>query len=309
LLVLGTLVLAVSEPAYPYIAVDLAAADADEAGARLFELGAQGVELRDEGTLAPGGRAPGEVTLRASFSSQEDAQAALGTLPPEWSPRLEHVVGDGWRDEWKRYFEPFALCRGVVVRPPWRPHDPASDEQVIVLEPGRAFGTGLHETTRLVAGILADHADELRGGTLLDVGCGSGILSLAALALGAAFAFGIDVDPEATAAARENAERNRLGARMKIEGSPLAAIADRYRVVVANIETGTLVELAPALSERVAAYGMLVLSGILAEDAAPAQLPRVREAYCERSGLHLEEVRREGEWVALVLRAQGTHPR
>jgi ribosomal protein L11 methyltransferase len=284
-----------AEPRYPYVAVDVAEADAEEAGALLFELGAGGVEQRDATTLARG--TAGKVTLVASFERDEDARAAVTELPAEWGPRVEEVVGDAWRDEWKKYFEPFGVCEGVVVRPPWREHAAAPGQRVIVLEPGRAFGTGLHETTSLVAAVLAGEA--LRGATVLDVGCGSGILAMVALALGAAHVRAVDVDPDAVAVTRENAERNGLADRIAAEETPVGAMTERYPVVLANIEAKTLVELAPALTSRVATGGLLVLSGILAPDVAPAQLEDVRRAF---ASLKEEAVRRKGEWIAVVMR-------
>ncbi|HEY6459984.1 MAG TPA: 50S ribosomal protein L11 methyltransferase, partial [Polyangiaceae bacterium] len=161
-----------NEPRYPYVAVDVAEEEADEAGALLFELGAGGVEQRDATTLKRG--AAGKVTLVASFEDEAQARAAMAEVPAGWGARLEEVVGDAWRDEWKKHFEPFVICPGVVVRPPWREHAAAAGERVVVLEPGRAFGTGLHETTALVAEVLA--SERLAGKDVLDVGCGSGVL-------------------------------------------------------------------------------------------------------------------------------------
>src|SRR5580700_11932944 len=108
-------------PRYPYVAVDVPEPDADEAGALLFELGAQGVEQRDATTLVKGSGTGGYlVTLVASFGSHEEANAAIAELPATWGARLEEVVGDAWRDEWKKHFEPFEVCAGVVVCPPWK---------------------------------------------------------------------------------------------------------------------------------------------------------------------------------------------
>jgi ribosomal protein L11 methyltransferase len=286
----------IEEPCYPYLAVDVATDDADEAGALLFELGAQGVEQRDATTLVRG--AAGKVTLVASFQDEGEAASAIAELPPAWSPRLEQVVGDAWRDEWKKHFEPFAICRGVIVRPPWRSVAPAPGERVIELEPGRAFGTGLHETTRLVAEILADRAPRLHGTRVLDVGCGSGVLSLVALALGAAAVRAIDVDREAVAVTRENAERNGLSPRVVADDSPVGALDDRYATVLANIEAKTLVELAPDLAPRVAPGGQLVLSGILTTAVAPTQVQDVLRAF---GMLELGAVRQMGEWAAISL--------
>jgi ribosomal protein L11 methyltransferase len=286
----------VSEPRYPYVVVDVAAGEADEAGALLFELGAQGVEERDATTLVRG--AAGKVTLAGSFEDEAVARTAIAQLQSAWSPRLEQVVGDAWRDEWKEYFEPFRICGGIVVRPPWRPYAAAQGERVIELEPGRAFGTGLHETTRLVAEILAERAPSLRGTRVLDVGCGSGILSLVALALGAEAVRAVDVDPDAAAVTRENAERNGLSPRVLADETPVGALHDRYGAVLANIEAKTLVELAPVLIERVAPGGLLVLSGILATAVAPAQVQDVLQAF---GALELASIRQMGEWAAMSL--------
>jgi len=281
---------------YPYLAVDVREDDAEEAGARLFELGATGVEQRDRSTLAR--CTAGDVTLIASFDRKADAQVAAAGVPAEWSPRVDEIVGDAWRDEWKKHFEPFRIAGHVVIAPPWRPYTAVLDETVIVLEPGRAFGTGLHETTRLVAQALVDRAPRLRGLPVLDVGCGSGILSLLALALGAASARAIDVDAEAVRVAEENALRNGFGARLSAESTVVETITQRYPTVVANIEAQTLAELAPALVERVAPGGLLVLSGILAPHVTPGKVESVRRAY---AGLTEEALLTSGEWVAIVL--------
>jgi ribosomal protein L11 methyltransferase len=279
------------------VAVDIAEEDADDASALLFELGATSLEHRDATTLAS--VASGRAMLVAGFGEEETARTALDELPAAWSPRLEPVFGDAWRDEWKKHFEPFRLCDGIVIKPPWRTYQPRNGERVIELEPGRAFGTGLHETTILVADTLADHAAALRGSSLLDVGCGSGILTLVGLALGAETARAIDTDPDAIAVTRENAERNGLSGRVRADCTALEALGDRYGTIVANIEAATLVSLAPVLTARLAPEGRLVLSGILASDVVAGQMDDVRLAY---GALAVEETRRKGEWTALVLR-------
>jgi ribosomal protein L11 methyltransferase len=286
------------EPRYPHVVVELSESDAEEAGARLFELGALGVEQRDATTLT---RGVGDlVTLVAAFSHEDEARRATADLPGEWRPRLEHVVGDAWRDEWKKHFEPFVLCRGVVVRPPWRTYSARADERVITLEPGRAFGTGLHETTRLVAEALVDRVPPSRGSRVLDVGCGSGILALTSIVLGAKEVRAVDIDPEAIAVTRENAERNGVSDRVVVDETPVDRIAQRFPIVLANIEATTLIDLAAPLIARLADAGTLVLSGILAPDVIPGQWDGVRRAY---PGLAVEAVLRKGEWIAAVLRA------
>ena len=280
-----------SEPRYPFVHVDVDVGDADVAGALLFELGAQGVEERDQGTLA---RGPGEgrVTLVAAFGSRVDAEAAVGEIDPDWAPRIEEIVGDAWRDAWKEHYRPFSLTPRITVRPPWEPYEKRREDEIVLeLEPGRAFGTGLHATTSLVSRELDAVGERLRGATVLDVGTGSGILSLVALALGAGRAIAIDVDPDVVGVVRENAERNGMSDRVDASARPLSAIDGEFPIVVANIEARVLVPLAGDLLARVAPGGLLWLSGILG-----GQEDEVIAAY---GALTLRETTREGEWVCL----------
>jgi ribosomal protein L11 methyltransferase len=294
-------VVSVAHVAYDYVSIDVAEDDVDDAAAELFDLGASGVEQRDATTLARG--VPGKVTLIGSFADENEARAAAAALSPDWSPRVERVVGDAWRDAWKKYFEPFCIAGDIVVSPPWTPYAPKDGERVVVLEPGRAFGTGLHETTRLVARALVERVERVErfeGRSVLDVGCGSGILSLVALALGAARAHAIDTDPEAVDVTRENAARNGFASPLIAEQTTADAVTGQFAIVLANIEALTLVELAPALIARLAPAGLLILSGILAPDVAPTQLVDIRKAY---AALKEVDLLRQGEWVAVVCRA------
>jgi ribosomal protein L11 methyltransferase len=304
-----------TEPRFPQVTVEVPSDDADEAGALLFELGARGVEHRDATTLVRG--TGGRTTLVASFSSPDEARSAVGELPVGWSPRFVEVVGDAWRDEWKKYFEPFRICDGVIVCPPWRTavdrpgerdergevDEPRNAEQpagvTVVLEPGRAFGTGLHESTRLIAELLAAEREALPETRVLDVGCGSGVLALVALALGASSARAVDIDPDAVAVTRENAARNGMQRRLEADDAPLRSLGE-FPLVVANIDCATLVELAPDLCSRLKRGGRLLLSGVLAPEVAPEQLTAVTAAYAR---LRREEVRRAGEWIAIAFRA------
>jgi ribosomal protein L11 methyltransferase len=279
----------VSEPRYPYVHVDVTPEQVDETSYLLFELGAEGVEERDQGTLAKSAEA-GMVTLVAAFATREEAEAAIA----EVGGRYEEIVGDAWRDAWKEHYRPFTISRGVVIRPPWEPYSPKEGERVLELEPGRAFGTGLHETTRLVSSALADHA--LAGATVLDVGCGSGVLALVALVLGAAKAIAIDIDTDSIEVTKENAERNGLADRIEASTTPLEEIAGVYPIVLANIEARVLIPMAEELSKHVAPGGLLLLSGILVP-----QKDDVRAAY---AGFELLSAPAMGEWVLLALRKQ-----
>ena len=282
------------EPRYPFVHVDVTAGDeADQVGALLFELGAEGVEERDETTLAKNA-ASGRVTLVGAFPDRAAAEAAIAQLDPKLSPRYEEVVGDAWRDAWKEHYKPYAIAEGIVVRPPWEAYEAKPGEQVLELEPGRAFGTGLHETTRLVARAIKAHAAEVEGKLAIDVGCGSGILALIALALGADRAIAIDNDPEAIDVTRENAARNGLTERVDASTTDVAALTATAPLVLANIEARILIPMAKDLVARVAPGGLLLLSGILVP-----QQDDVRAAYPD---LELLEAPALGEWVLLALR-------
>jgi ribosomal protein L11 methyltransferase len=293
----------VSEPRFPYLEVTTPLARVDEVAALLFELGATGVEIRDESTLATShGRAPeaGMALAVASFASAADADAAFTWLrenDPTLSAATGELVGDAWRDAYKEHFRPFHLTPTLVVVPPWESYQAAPHEGVLLMDPGRAFGTGLHATTALVAEILERRRAAFGGGLVLDVGTGSGILALAALLLGAAGARAIDNDPDAVAVARENAEKNQLGARIDVDATPLAALSGTFATVVANIESRILCSLHEDLRGRLAPGGLLVLSGILAADE------HVMRQVFGASLRHLETTRRgdgPDAWVALA---------
>lgn len=310
-----------TEPSYPFLAIDVPASLAEVATEQLFELGAEGVEQRDTTTLVRGARSPAgavdpgadvgvptaapeasdeeTITLVAAFPTREAADEALAAFDAELNPRIEEVVGDAWRDAWKEHFEPFALTPHIVIKPPWR-EVPSSmlgeGVHVLELEPGRAFGTGLHATTSLVANVLDAHAGDLAGATVLDVGCGSGILALVALSLGAARARAVDVDPDAVRITLENAERTGLHGRVDADTTDVGALPDRYPFVLANIQAEVLVPRAADVMARVAPGGVLVLSGIL-----DVQRERVLAAY---QAMHVEEIAVQGEWIAIVLRGR-----
>lgn len=296
-----------NEPRYPFVAVDVPAAEAEELGATLFELGASGVEERDDLTLIKGSSA-GVVTLVASFESHDAAHEAIADLVaafPALAPRLEEVVGDAWRDAWKEHFAPFLLTPRVRLVPPWVPRPaPEGDEIILVLEPGRAFGTGLHASTSLISEILHESAPALAGRELLDVGTGSGILALVALLYGAARAVAIDIDADVVEVVQENAARNGLGASVEAREGTVESITRAFPWVLANIEARVLRPLAGELSRVLAPGGTLVLSGIL--ESEHDEMVRIYTSL-PRTLVHATTKRRgdaAGEgWVAIAFTA------
>jgi ribosomal protein L11 methyltransferase len=275
--------------------VDVAPEQVEEVSYLLWELGAQGVEERDATTLVrnsgDGTTGPGGVTLVASFESDAAAESAMAELSA-WPTRLTHVEGDDWRDAYKQYFKVTRLGERLVIRPSWEPFEPSGSDVVVTVDPGRAFGTGTHESTRLVMTLL----DRLvRGGEqVLDVGCGTGILAICALKLGAKDAYCIDVDPDAVEVTRENAASNQVSERVRASTEPVEQVTGSYPLVLANIQATVLIPLAQPITERVAAGGMLLLSGILV-----GQESEVQAAY---PAFTLEAAPVEGEWIALALK-------
>ncbi|MFO0664612.1 MAG: 50S ribosomal protein L11 methyltransferase [Polyangiaceae bacterium] len=282
-----------SEPVFPFVLIDVTRPQVEDFSMQLFDLGALGVEERDATTLVKS-RKHDRITLVASFASREEAEAAVAELDPNLSPAIEEIIGDAWRDSWKEHFRPFEFCPGIVVRPPWEPYEKKGGEYVLELEPGRAFGTGLHETTSLVALVLAEHKETLRDASVLDLGCGSGILGLVGLVYGAKDVLFADIDPDAVEVSRENAERNGMLERGEYRASGIEGIQGTFPVVVANIEARVLIPMADALIDKVAPGGLLVLSGILVPQAEA-----VTQAYARPHLTPLEQKVR-GEWVSLA---------
>ncbi|MBM4356478.1 MAG: 50S ribosomal protein L11 methyltransferase [Deltaproteobacteria bacterium] len=292
-----------AEPRFPYVQVDTTPDRAEEIAGMLFELGASGVETRDD-TTTPRGPGGGVVRLVSSFDDEATAAEAASVVRtefPEVRCEAGEIVGDAWRDAYKQFFAPFALTDSIVVVPPWvEGHGVEAHQRVLWMDPGRAFGTGLHATTRLVSDALERRRESLPDAKVLDVGTGSGILALVALLHGADSAVAIDNDPEVLDVARENAERNGLERRIAVSDTPLESVVGEFPVVVANIRATTLVDMTTALRARVTADGVLILSGILANER-----DEVSSAF-ERDGFRVDEVTHRGEgddaWVAIAVR-------
>ena len=213
-------------------------------------------------------------------------------LRPVGELRVRPVDDADWTDAWKDHYVAQRIGRVVIV-PSWVDEPLAPDEVAVTLDPGMAFGTGLHPTTRACLEMLQQVDPPER---LLDVGCGSGILALAALRLGAGRAVGVDTDPLAVEASRANAELNGLAPRFLVHhGTIEVAGRDRHPLIVANLVAAVLVTAAPDLAARLAPGGTLLAGGII-EGRASEVIGAMRDA-----GLDVANRRDDGEWVALAL--------
>lgn len=255
------------------VTVEVGAADPGPCEDALFDLGAVSVTLEDaadDPVLEP---APGEtplwptVRVKALFAACTDRREIERQLAPLLrdapAPSFENVQDKAWEREWLKDFAPMRFGRRLWVCPGGLPADDP-DAVRIELDPGLAFGTGTHPTTAMCLAWL-DAAD-LRGLEVVDYGCGSGILSIAALKLGASAVRAVDIDPQALIATRDNALRNGMSPGLTVTGDPDLG-GHSVDVLVANILAGPLVELAPRFAAAVRPGGTIVLSGILVEQA------------------------------------------
>ncbi|MBA3877509.1 MAG: 50S ribosomal protein L11 methyltransferase [Anaerolinea sp.] len=232
-----------------------------------------------------------------------EAEAALGHLQafglrPIGELRTRLVDEADWADAWKAHFPVMRIGRRLVIRPTWRRHRAAPDDVVIALDPGMAFGTGLHPTTRLCLATIEDAADrgDLDRARVLDVGCGSGILAIAAARLGAESVLGVDTDPIAIEATAANVRRNRLARRILARAGSLPSGERLFDIVLANLIASVLMTLAGPLRDELRPGGLLVASGIFADRET-----EVADAL-RAVGLAVVERATEGDWVALTAR-------
>ncbi|MXZ20396.1 MAG: 50S ribosomal protein L11 methyltransferase [Caldilineaceae bacterium SB0665_bin_25] len=230
----------------------------------------------------------------------------LRLLYPMPEPVVRTVKEEDWAHAWKRHYKPMRIGRRVLLTPAWEKPEPLPDDLVVRLEPGMAFGTGLHPTTRLCVAALEEWVRP--GDSFLDVGTGSGVLAIVAAKLGARPVWATDIDPLAIRAASENALRNGIALAPEIlhiqQGSIPAGQPGRFQVVAANILAEVLVGLfdgtydTVSLAEPLAPGGRLILSGILEEKS------EIVLSAAARYGLKEVERTQEADWVALVVRGE-----
>lgn len=212
---------------------------------------------------------------------------ALGVAEVVRAPYVEQ----DWDQIWRLHFKPRRVGRRFLIVPSWEEIEPREDDWVIELDPGQAFGTGDHPTTRMCLELMEDAPIE--GARVADVGCGSGILSIGACRMGAREVCAVDIEPVSVEVARENAERNGVSFRA-VAGDGLFALpeGDPYDVVLSNIISAVLIRIAPDVAAEVRPGGAWVVSGVISDN-----WPDVLRA-AERVGFHLQERREEDGWVA-----------
>lgn len=227
----------------------------------------------------------------------QNKQELIETGIPEenigsWKLSIKEIEDEEWAHSWKKYWHPMKIGSKIVIRPTWEEYNAAEGEIIIDLDPGTAFGTGTHPTTRLC--IMALEKYLTPGDTLADVGMGSGILAIAGVKLGAKSAIGVDNDPSVIEVADENAEKNNVADKCTFYEGVASDVKGEYEVVVSNILAHILIETMQDLEKLVKPQGKLILSGIIAEKSLDVQKSAVQ------NGFEIIDVLEEENWVAIV---------
>jgi len=273
----------------------------------------QGVKYTDE---EDAGTPTGPITVRAYLEMDDQVEETrqkleeslyyLGRIQPLPAASYKQIADQNWMEAWKQHYKPILIGERLLILPAWM-DSPDPIRIPIKIDPGMAFGTGTHPTTRLCLELLEKHSGESSSRvhgpwSVIDVGCGSGILSIAALKLGAKSALGVDIDAGSLVNARENADTNEIGDELILEiGSIQEILGGRFAfrrapLVLANILAPVIVRLFDAgLAELIEEKGTIILSGILEE-----QVSSVLEA-AQAKGLKIYERKQMGDWVALTM--------
>ena len=265
----------------------------------------------DEGTptgpITVRGYLPADDRLEESRQKLEDALAYLGMIQPLPKPIFTPLADQNWMESWKEHYQPIPIGKRMIIIPAWLDL-PEATRVSIRIDPGMAFGTGTHPSTQLCLELIERTMDSLntagrQAQNVIDVGCGSGILSISALKLGAAFALGVDIDKASVTASRENANANGISPESFFVGlGSVTEIRDgmfpirQAPLVLANILAPVIIRLfGMGLADLVTEGGALILSGILAEQAGTVRLS------AEEHGLKFVEIRRMDDWVAILM--------
>ncbi len=256
------------------------------------------IDLIDEELLK---KDPKKAVVHVYISPEDNPNEAVAFLSERYGAAgIAHTietapcVQEDWINSWKKYFHPIKVGQKLLIQPDWEPVKNPEGRVVLDMEPGMAFGTGTHETTRLCMEFLEEYIRP--GCSMLDIGCGSGILSVAGLLLGAGKAVGVDIDPLAVKTAVQNAERNHVADRFSgICGSLTEKVKGKYDVIAANIVADVIMELTKDVGRYMLPNAVYLMSGIIDE--------RERDVLAALKGKFTVVARREEKgWVALAAR-------
>ena len=299
------------------LSVKTTTAGADAVSALLMGCGAKGTQIIDRADISDAGRMTGfgelidanlsqqmppHVVVKAWYASPEEARQAevqLAVLKQatlleagDLSAITVEAKDEDWAENWKQYYKPMRVGHRLVIKPTWEGYVEQAGDLMIHMDPGMAFGTGTHETTRLCLEMIEQH---YKGGPALDIGTGSGILAIALARVGTGPVLAVDIDPIAVKAAGENVGLNGLSGRVTVKQGDLTLdIAGRFSFISANILADIVISLAEPVKALLAENGLFLASGIINDREED-----VREAYLQ-AGYHLHDSRIMGGWAALL---------
>ncbi len=257
----------------------------------LTELGCRGFQELDDTLLCYFDKSqwnPGSYEL-----FRRDLHEILRTFSVNADIRYRDIEDTNWNEEWERSLAPIEIGTRLVVKPTWTQYAATRDRIIIEIDPKMSFGTGYHESTRLILTLMEEQVRA--GDTVLDIGTGTGILAIAAVKLGARHATGIDIDEWSITNAKENVVKNGVEDRVRIlSDHPSTLRSGSYSLIAANIMASTIIELLPEMCRLLAPSGRLFLSGLLDNDGET-----INRALAD-NGLHPTARASENEWIAIV---------
>ena len=289
----------------------------------MYEMDITGVSIADPRDLLANKRKPSawdyvedelknvdfnKVVIKAYLSENENYGEKISMLKEKLGTIAEYFdIGNGeiqqsevyekdWANQWKKYYKPVNIAEGIVIKPTWEPYQPQNENEIIIeMDPGMAFGTGTHETTKMCVQLLQKYAKI--DNDVLDVGCGSGILGIAALKLGAKSCLSVDIDADAVRVTGENGKVNQVIDQMTVkEGNLLDVVSGQFDVITANIIADAIIVLSEMISPYLKANGVFIASGII-----QARYDEVKDKLLSQ-GFKIEEELLMGEWVAVAVK-------
>jgi ribosomal protein L11 methyltransferase len=290
----------------------------DALGNFLTETGAQGVfqETLEPQYAEDFPQSPTGETIKAYFPQDARSEKRIAAIQ-KYLQSLSEIFSDlpvpvfkteiisdpDWGEQWKKYFKPLRVSNNIVVKPTWERYAPSSRDIVIEIDPGMAFGTGQHASTRMCIEALEDvimKDRSVQNWKVLDVGCGTGILGITAAKLGAEDVICLDIDKKATEIAGENAAINLVSDRLRIVSKDAATINEPRNLIMANLTSKLLLKLRPQLTHLLEPEGYMIISGIIEQDAR-----EIEENFSAAPLIQIKMIK-EKEWVCYVLRKKAS---